>query len=102
MKHRQVLSFPYTLILQEKKDRKRILNTLLTNIANHKNHLATGFVGTPYICHTLSENGAHEMAATLFMKEDYPSWLYAVNMEQQQSGSVGIQSNQTEHLMNQE
>ncbi|MFR8351876.1 MAG: hypothetical protein ACLVB1_03490 [Blautia obeum] len=56
------------------------MNTLLTNIANHKNHLATGFVGTPYICHTLSENGAHEMAATLFMKEDYPSWLYAVNM----------------------
>ena len=66
--------------LAREKDRKRILNTLLTNIANHKNHLATGFVGTPYICHTLSENGEHEMAATLFMKEDYPSWLYAVNM----------------------
>lgn len=66
--------------LARDKDRKCILNTLLTNIANHKNHLATGFVGTPYICHTLSENGAHEMAATLFMKEDYPSWLYAVNM----------------------
>ena len=66
--------------LAREKDRKRILNTLLTNIGNHKNHLATGFVGTPYICHTLSENGVHEMAATLFMKEDYPSWLYAVNM----------------------
>ena len=66
--------------LAREKDRKRILNTLLTNIANHKNHLATGFVGTPYICHTLSENGEHEMAATLFMKEDYLSWLYAVNM----------------------
>lgn len=66
--------------LAREKDRKRILNTLLTNIGNHKNHLATGFVGTPYICHTLSENGEHEMAATLFMKEDYPSWLYAVNM----------------------
>ena len=66
--------------LAREKDRKRILNTLITNIANHKNHLATGFVGTPYICHTLSENGEHEMAATLFMKEDYPSWLYAVNM----------------------
>ncbi len=66
--------------LAREKDRERILNTLLTNIENHKNHLATGFVGTPYICHALSENGAHEMAATLFMKEDYPSWLYAVNM----------------------
>ncbi len=66
--------------LAREKDRPRILQTLLTNIENHKNHLATGFVGTPYICHTLSENGAHEMASALFMREDYPSWLYSVNM----------------------
>lgn len=66
--------------LAKEKDRPRILRTLITNIENHKNHLATGFVGTPYICHTLSENGAHEMAANLFMREDFPSWLYAVNM----------------------
>ena len=73
-----VLSLYFNLAREQ--DRERILQTLLTNIENHKNHLATGFVGTPYICHTLSENGAHEMAGTLFMKEDYPSWLYAVNM----------------------
>lgn len=66
--------------LAREKDRKRILQTLKTNIENHKNHLATGFVGTPYLCHALSENGEHELAATIFMKEDYPSWLYAVNM----------------------
>ena len=66
--------------LAREKDRERILQTLKTNIENHKNHLATGFVGTPYLCHTLSENGEHELAATIFMKEDYPSWLYAVNM----------------------
>lgn len=50
------------------------------NIEKHKNHLTTGFVGTPYLCHALSENGAHELASVLFMKEDYPSWLYAVKM----------------------
>ena len=66
--------------LAREKDRERILQTLKTNIENHRNHLATGFVGTPYLCHTLSENGEHELAATIFMKEDYPSWLYAVNM----------------------
>ncbi|MDO5423729.1 MAG: glycoside hydrolase family 78 protein [Eubacteriales bacterium] len=65
--------------LAKGKDRDKILETLLTNIGNHKNHLTTGFVGTPYLCHALSENGAHETAATLFMREDYPSWLYAVN-----------------------
>ncbi len=66
--------------LAREKDRDRIVNTLLTNIENHKNHLSTGFVGTPYLCHVLSENGAQEMAGGLFMREDYPSWLYAVNM----------------------
>lgn len=66
--------------LAREKDRERILQTLKTNIENHKNHLATGFVGTPYLCHTLSENGEHELASAIFMKEDYPSWLYAVNM----------------------
>lgn len=66
--------------LAEEKDKERILRTLTTNIEDHKNHLTTGFVGTPYLCHALSENGAHETASVLFMKEDYPSWLYAVNM----------------------
>lgn len=65
--------------LAREKDRKRILESLVNNIAAHKNHLVTGFVGSPYLCHVLSENGEHELAATLFMREDYPSWLYAVN-----------------------
>ncbi len=65
--------------LAREKDRKKILDNLTANIASHKNHLVTGFVGTPYLCHVLSENGAHELASVLFMREDYPSWLYAVN-----------------------
>lgn len=64
--------------LAQEKYRKRIAESLKTNIANHKNHLSTGFVGTPYLCHTLSENGMHDLAGTIFLKEDYPSWLYAV------------------------
>lgn len=73
-----ILSLYFNLARPE--DRERILKTLVTNIENHKNHLATGFVGTPYINHALSENGAHDVAGTLLMREDYPSWLYAVNM----------------------
>lgn len=64
--------------LAEEKHRKRILQSLETNIANHKNHLSTGFVGTPYLCHTLTENNRHDLAGTIFLKDDYPSWLYAV------------------------
>lgn len=65
--------------LAREKDKKKIVHTLVSNIEDHKTHLTTGFVGTPYLCHALSENGAHETAAAVFMKEDYPSWLYAVN-----------------------
>ncbi len=64
--------------LAQEKYRERIAKSLAANIANHKNHLSTGFVGTPYLCHALSENGMHDLAGTLFLKEDYPSWLYAV------------------------
>ncbi len=58
--------------------RGRILETLELNIGVHHNHLTTGFVGTPYLCHCLSENGLHELAGEIFMKEDFPSWFYAV------------------------
>lgn len=64
--------------LAEDQYRERILATLQTNIAEHRNHLTTGFVGTPYLCHVLSENGAHDLAGTIFLQEDYPSWLHAV------------------------
>jgi alpha-L-rhamnosidase len=43
-------------------------------------HLNTGFVGTPYICPVLSQNGLEEYAYTLLLNEDFPSWLYEINM----------------------
>ena len=43
-------------------------------------YLKTGFVGTPYLCRVLSENGCNEMAYKLLLNKDYPSWLYAVTM----------------------
>lgn len=66
--------------LPEENHRGRILSSLIENIARHNNHLTTGFVGTPYLCHVLTENGRHDLAGKLLLKEDYPSWLYTVNM----------------------
>ncbi len=40
--------------------------------------MTTGFVGTPYLLHALSQNGAHDMAYQLLTREEYPSWLYQV------------------------
>lgn len=41
-------------------------------------HLTTGFVGTPYLCHTLSRYGYTDVAYKLLNQESYPSWLYPV------------------------
>lgn len=41
-------------------------------------HLVTGFVGTPYFCHALSQNHCLKEAYDLLLKEDFPSWLYQV------------------------
>jgi alpha-L-rhamnosidase len=60
--------------------RPRVLKSLEANLARHRNHLVTGFVGTPYLCHALSENGLHELAGEVFLKEDYPGWLHCVNL----------------------
>lgn len=43
-------------------------------------HLVTGFIGTPYFTHALSQNGCLDEAYELLLKEDFPSWLYQVKM----------------------
>lgn len=43
------------------------------------NQMKTGFVGTPYILHVLSDWGHSDLAYTLFLRTDYPSWLYSVD-----------------------
>ena len=40
--------------------------------------LQTGFVGTPYLLHALSDNGYVELAYDLLLRTEYPSWLYPV------------------------
>lgn len=40
--------------------------------------IQTGFVGTPYILHVLSDYGYTELAYDLLLRKEYPSWLYPV------------------------
>jgi alpha-L-rhamnosidase len=60
--------------------RGRLISDFAALINARKNHLDTGFVGTAYLCKTLSEHGLNELAYTLLLNEDYPSWLYEVNL----------------------
>ncbi len=57
-----------------------VLQKLLKNLHDHNDHLTTGFAGTPHLLKVLSENGQHELACKILFNEDYPSWLYQVNM----------------------
>lgn len=58
----------------------KTVQTLVDLIEEQGGHLATGFIGTPYICHALSQNGRVREAYELLLKEDFPSWLYQVKM----------------------
>lgn len=40
--------------------------------------IRTGFVGTPYILHVLSNYGHADLAYDLLLRKEYPSWLYPV------------------------
>ena len=62
-----VIGLAFGLLPKEK------ITNLVNLVRNNKNHLATGFMGTPYIMHILSDFGQHELAWQLFCQEDVPS-----------------------------
>jgi alpha-L-rhamnosidase len=59
-------------------DKAAVAASLAKMIADNGTHLSTGFVGTPYLMHVLSENGYAKLAYSLLLQESFPSWLYAV------------------------
>lgn len=60
--------------------KEKVTNDLILLLEKENGHLVTGFVGTPYFCHALSQNGKVEEAYQLLLKDDFPSWLYQVKM----------------------
>jgi alpha-L-rhamnosidase len=60
--------------------RAQAAQRLVENIRSYNNHLTTGFLGTPYLCHVLSRFGYTDVAYQLLLQESFPSWLYPVKM----------------------
>lgn len=73
-----ILALFMDLVPEGKKE--RVANDLRERLKIDKNYLKTGFIGTPYFCRALSESGCNDLAYTLLLNKDYPSWLYAVTM----------------------
>jgi alpha-L-rhamnosidase len=56
---------------------KRAAQRLADDVESFK-HITTGFLGTPLICHVLSDYGYFKQAYMLLNRKAYPSWLYPV------------------------
>lgn len=61
-------------------DECAVAEKLAKMVESNGNKLTTGFVGTPYLLFALSENGYTDVAYSLLLQEEYPSWLFSVNM----------------------
>jgi alpha-L-rhamnosidase len=73
-----VLALNFDMLPEEM--RKQAAEYLAQNIKSYGNHLTTGFLGTPYLCHVLTRFGYTDVAYQLLLQESYPSWLYPVKM----------------------
>lgn len=58
--------------------RAQAAEELVADLERRDMHLSTGFVGSPYLNHVLSQNGKLDTAYTLLKQTSWPSWLYAV------------------------
>jgi alpha-L-rhamnosidase len=73
-----VLALHFDMLPEEL--RQQAAARLAQNVRDYGNHLTTGFLGTPYLCHVLSRFGYTDVAYRLLLQETYPSWLYPVKM----------------------
>lgn len=72
----RVLMLHFDLCTEE--DRPVLAKQLADMVVENGTHLTTGFVGTPYLLHALSDNGYEKLAYDLLLQETFPSWLFSV------------------------
>jgi len=71
-----VLALHFDLLPEDM--RQTAADELIADIQLRDGHLSTGFVGSPYLPHVLSENDKLNEAYDLLYQKTWPSWLYAV------------------------
>jgi alpha-L-rhamnosidase len=71
-----VLALMFDLLPEEQ--RPEAARRLVENIRGRDNHLSTGFLGTPYLCHVLTRFGYLDVAYDLLLQDSCPSWLYPI------------------------
>lgn len=64
----------WALGLPPEQSRADVLARLLDDIKARKDHLNTGFVGTPYLIHTLIDSGNIDVLSRIAHAKDFPGW----------------------------
>lgn len=67
-------------LLPDRAEPGREGDALEQRVKENNNHLNTGFVGTAILPSALTESGYHATAVDLLLNEDFPGWLYSVNL----------------------
>lgn len=61
-------------------DREKLVSEFKARLKKDLRQIKCGFVGAPLLCTVLAEAGEYELAYDFLLKEDFPSWLYSVNL----------------------
>ncbi len=69
---------PLQFGLFEEKTKSAAAGHLAQLVRENGYRLTTGFIGTPYLCSVLSDNGHSDVAYRLFEQTEFPSWLFPV------------------------
>ena len=69
----------YLDLLPSKESVERVTQQLVTNIIGKGSRLQTGFLGTAIILPALTKIGRSDLAYTLLLQHENPSWLYSVD-----------------------
>ncbi len=70
-----VLALQFNLCQDSEKTAKDLVDLLIEDGLQ----LKTGFTGTPFLLHVLSDHGYNDIAWKLLLRREYPSWLYSVD-----------------------
>ncbi len=70
------LAFGLDLVPKEMK--AKVAEQFVASIRKENDHLATGFLGTPFVLFALQNAGQTELAYKLVLNKTYPSWLQQV------------------------
>ncbi len=70
------LAFGLGLVPEDRKT--QVAGQFVASIRKQDDHLATGFLGTPFVLFALQKAGHPELAYKLLLNKTYPSWLQQV------------------------